>query len=164
MRIHRVLPLTILCVTMLPTPRQASAMKADVGTLAPVLIEVTPNRAAPHEIVTVTGIGLGSHRVLNVYLMDAVCQYRVEIVEQTDRLLRFRVSGKTPPGRKRVALELTSSSQEVIGAQLVQQDFYVDVDPVQLRDAPPMKPVFPTGFNKVPLYQPAGIAATPYGP
>lgn len=159
MRIDRVLPLTILCLTMFPAPTHAFRIMP--GRLTPLVMEVTPDRTAPYEIVTATGFGLDRSMVRNVYLMDSKGKYRVEILEQTDRLLRFRVAGITPPGRKRLALELIGRSEAATdGSKLVEQDFYLDVDPVQLRDAPLTKPAFPIDFKRSLMYELAEIVTT----
>src|SRR3974390_1615782 len=96
MRIDRVFLLAILCLTMFPglTP----AFRLTPGTLTSAVVEVTPNRTASDEIVTATGFGLGRSMVRNVYLVDAKGSYRVEILEQTDALLRFRVPARMGPG------------------------------------------------------------------
>lgn len=135
MRIGRVLLLTILCLTMFPL--LILAFRIVPGMLTPVVMEVTPDRAAPEEIVTLTGFGLGASMVRNVYLMDTKGDHRVEILEQTDTLLSFRVPGKITPGLKRLAIEVTDPSEKVTDrSKLVEQDCYLDVAPVQLRDAP----------------------------
>ena len=155
MRIDRVSMLAILCLTMFPLP--GHAFRITLGNLTPVVTAVTPDRTAPYEIVTVEGFGLGASMVRNVYLMDAKGDYSVDVLEQTDRLLRFRVPGKVPPGRKRLVLELTNRSEASDRSRLEETDFYVDVDPVQLRDVPPAYPTLPTDLKRNPLYQLAAV-------
>src|SRR5579864_8137352 len=104
MRINRVLQLGAMCLTVLPPA--ARAFKINPGILTPVVMKVTPDRAAPSEIVTATGLGLDRSIVRNVYLVDAEGQTRVEILDQRSTLVRFRVPGRTPPGRKQLVLEV----------------------------------------------------------
>jgi hypothetical protein len=151
MRIDRVLLLAIVCLTVFSVPTLALIVVP--GTQAPMVVEVTPDRTAPYEIVTARGFGLGRSMVRNVYLMDADGDHRVEILEQTDRLVRFRVPGRIAPGRKRLALEVTGPPEEGPGSSyLLEQDVYLDVE-IQLRDTPPKYPWLPTDVKKSALNQ-----------
>jgi hypothetical protein len=124
------------------------------GTLTPTVVEVTPDRTAPYEIVTAKGFGLGRSMVRNVYLMDADGDHRVEVLEQTDRLLCFRVPGRIALGRKRLVLEVISPSEDAADrSNLVEQDIYLEVDPIQLRDSPLMHPGLQPTVKKNPWYQ-----------
>jgi hypothetical protein len=142
-------------------PPAARAFTTVPGMVTPVVLKVTPVRTAPYEIVTLTGFGLDQSMVRDVYLLDATGENRVEILEQANTLLRFRVPGRIAPGRKRLALEVEERSEQMNdSSKLVEQDFYLDVDPVQFRDAPIPYPLLPTDFERNPPYQRAGFLST----
>ena len=131
MRTGRISLLSILCLTMFPLPGRA--FRIIPGRIAPVVTAVTPDRTALYGIVTVEGFGLSPSLVRTVYLRNAKGDYSLDVLEQTDRVLRFRVPGKVRPGRAR-PVGFTSLSVSNDRFKLEETDFYVDVDPVQLRD------------------------------
>jgi len=91
------------------------------GQIVTVMMDVTPDHATAAEVVTVTGFGLGTNVVRDVYLLEGKHAYSVEIVEQTGTLLRFRIPTNVPPGRKRLAAAVAGR------ADLVEQDLYLTV-------------------------------------
>jgi len=67
-----------------------------------VMQQVIPEEAAPGQTVMVTGYALDATNVRDVYLIDARTEYRVEILDQANRALHFRVPS-VPAGRMRLA-------------------------------------------------------------
>jgi len=145
-RISRLVP-AISCLIMFP----AGTFTLRIGPwqMPTVVMDMTPSRIAPEGIVTVTGLGLDRSMVRDVYLVDAKGNHHVEILEQVNTMLRFRVPSNMSPGLKRLAIETTAPSYEFMGSpKLVKLDFYLYVvDGASTPADPPMPyPEFPTGF------------------
>jgi len=148
-RIERILMLVpaISCLAMFP----AAAFTLRIGPwqMSTVVMNMAPARVAPEGIVTVTGFGLGQSMVRNVYLMDAKGNHRVQILEQVNTMLRFRVPSDMSLGPKRLAIERAGLAYEFMGSpKLVELDFHLDVvnDAPTPADPPMPYPTFPTGF------------------
>lgn len=59
--------------------------------LAPQISTVAPKVAKPGDTVTVNGISLGDDRVDEVYLSDHKFDMKVKVIEQTSKMIKFRV-------------------------------------------------------------------------
>src|SRR3984957_11068393 len=66
-----------------------SCLAAD--ELAPQISTVTPRVAKPGDTVTVTGVSLGENLVEEVYLSDHKFDMKVKVLEQTSKMIKFRV-------------------------------------------------------------------------
>lgn len=145
-RIEWLVP-AILCLTMLTAATTALAfnLKVNPVQMSTVIMDVIPDRVAPEGVVTLNGFGLRQSMVGDVYLMDTRGNHRVEILEQTNTLLRFRVPVDMSAGRKRLVIERIMPGDDLRGnRQLQPQDFFVTIDP-ELADPPPTS-VIPTGL------------------
>jgi hypothetical protein len=87
--------------------------------------QVNPEEALPGQTVIVTGQALDSANVRDVYLIDAKKDYRVEILDQTDMVLRFRVPS-IPAGRMRLASVAPGF------AELIEQSVFLTVPEVRV--------------------------------
>jgi hypothetical protein len=76
----------------------------DLGPTAIHVREVTPPEAKVGDIVTAHGDCLNPARVLAVYLTTGTEDYKVEILDQTDHWIQFRVPAGVPVGKYRVAV------------------------------------------------------------
>ena len=76
----------------------------DLGGLVTVMQQATPSVVRSGDVVTVTGYALDVNHVKEVYLTDGDNDYRVEIIEQGNVALRFRVPAKIPAGQMRLAV------------------------------------------------------------
>ncbi len=59
--------------------------------LAPQINSVVPRVAKPGDTVVVTGISLGVDQVDEVYLSDHKFDMKVKVLEQTSKMIKFRV-------------------------------------------------------------------------
>ena len=66
--------------------------------------EVTPAEGKAGDVLRAFGDSLGAERVLEVYLTNGFMDYKVEVMEQTDHVLTFRIPAGVPAGRFRVAV------------------------------------------------------------
>jgi hypothetical protein len=108
-RIHRIFLTAVLFLVAIPVA-SLLAWRIPVTPMA-VMEQITPEAAAPGEVVMVTGYGLGESNVRQVYLIYGKTEYGVEILKQADTKLYFRIPPNTPPGSMRVATLLTGRAE-----------------------------------------------------
>jgi hypothetical protein len=65
----------------------------------PVMRAVNPGTVKAGEVATVSGEYLDKSRVAEVYLTNGTVDAKVEIVEQTETAIKFKVPAKLAPGR-----------------------------------------------------------------
>ena len=65
----------------------------------PLMRVVEPARARPGDTVVVKGDALDKSRVSEVYLTDGANDFKVEIVQQTNTSITFKIPANTPLGR-----------------------------------------------------------------
>ena len=88
------------------------------------LREVTPAEGKIGDIVTGYGDNLNAARVKELWFTDGKSDYKVEILEQADHSIRFRIPEWVPAGRWRV---MVLSNEDV----LLEQPAYVKVRDVR---------------------------------
>jgi hypothetical protein len=137
-RVHRIFLTVVFFLALFPVT-MLFGWRIVPGQVITVMMDVTPDHATAGEVVTVTGFGLGPSLVRDVYLVDARRAYNVEVLEQTSTMLRFRVPGNVPSGKKRLAATIAGH------AELVEQDVYLFVMPAP-GGVPAAAPVNPNGL------------------
>ncbi|MCC7237335.1 MAG: hypothetical protein IT163_18660 [Bryobacterales bacterium] len=80
------------------------AAAADADNPIPMMRRAEPAVVKAGEIVTVFGESLDKSKVADVYLTTLSKQVAVEILEQTEAFIKFRVPAKTDPGRYNPAI------------------------------------------------------------
>jgi len=100
-RVHKVFLTLVFLLAAIPVARLV-AWRIPSTVPITVMQHVTPEEAAPGQSVMVTGFALDAANVRDVYLLDAKKEYRVEILDQANTELRFRVPS-VPAGRMRLA-------------------------------------------------------------
>jgi hypothetical protein len=78
---------------------------------------VDPLSAKVGEVVTANGDGIGSDTVDELYLTNSVQDVKVELIEQTDKYIKFKVPTGVKPGRWALMTHLKSGS----GIRLIEQ-------------------------------------------
>ena len=109
----------------------AAALLCAQSTM-PQMQTVEPNTAKNGDVVTVTGENLGSGIVAALFLTDGKADTRVEMVEQTDTAIKFKIPVAMKNGR--FALMVLTKGKD---AKLIEE-------PVKVLIEPPMVP--PTGY------------------
>jgi len=69
------------------------------GGDAPQMTDISQKTAKPGDVITVSGLGLSTTNVDEVYLTDHKFDMRVKVLEQTDTAVKFRVPPFAKPGR-----------------------------------------------------------------
>ena len=86
-----------------------AAASAFVGVKIPLpqvirVFGVTPPEGEPGDILTAYGDALGADHVVEVYLVNDLKNYKVEVLEQADEWFNFRIPAGIPAGMFRVAV------------------------------------------------------------
>ena len=79
-------------------------LNADIGRFVTTVQQVIPGEARPGDMVTATGYALDAEHLKELYLTKGDNDFQVEIVEQNDRSVRFKVPAKIPTGVTRLAI------------------------------------------------------------
>ncbi|HLK49004.1 MAG TPA: hypothetical protein VKT49_12765 [Bryobacteraceae bacterium] len=108
----------------------AAALLCAQSTM-PQMQTVEPNSVRKGDVTTVTGENLGSGIVAALFLTDGKADTRVEIVEQTDSAIKFKIPLAMKTGR--FALMVLTKGKD---AKLIEE-------PVKVLIEPPVVP--PTG-------------------
>jgi hypothetical protein len=69
----------------------ASCCFSGTDELSPQISTVSPRVAKPGDTVVVTGVSLGEDRVEEVYLSDHKFDMKVKVLEQSGKMIKFRV-------------------------------------------------------------------------
>jgi hypothetical protein len=89
----------------------ASCCFAGTDELSPQISTVLPRVAKPGDTVVVTGVSLGEDRVVEVYLSDHKFDMKVKVLEQSGKMIKFRV----PPfakGRMQLLMLMKQKGEE----------------------------------------------------
>lgn len=79
--------------------------------------------AKPGDVLEISGVGLSNRNIDELYLTDHKFDMRVKVLEQKDRLIRFRVPPFAKPGRMQI-LVLTKDAEP----KLLEQPLYVVIE------------------------------------
>ena len=95
------------------------------GTAQSVQItSVDPPTAKVGDVVSAIGEGIGSANVDALYLTNDVQDAKVTMIEQTDKLIKFKVPGGVKPGRWALMIHMKSGG----GTRLLEQPVKVTVE------------------------------------
>jgi hypothetical protein len=101
----------------------ATNFLALAGDLAPQMTEISQKAAKPGEIITVSGLGLNSKNIDEIYLTDHKFDMRVKVLDQKETEIKFRVPPFAKPGRMQL-LFLTKGDEP----KLLEQPVYLLVE------------------------------------
>jgi len=120
-RMNRIFLVLVLVLSAIPLAKLTGrALDNDITFLQ----QAMPTEARPGDVVTVTGYALGATHLKEIYLTDGQVDYRVEILEQTDLVVRLRVPAKIPAGQMRFAIVI------VRRPEILEQPVFLRVLPV----------------------------------
>jgi hypothetical protein len=111
---------------------------AATDELSPQISTVLPRVAKPGDTVIVTGVSLGEDRVDEVYLSDHKFDMKVKVLEQTSKMIKFRV----PPfakGRMQLLMLMKAVKEEdpkllELPAYLLIEEVSTEITQVQGQD------------------------------
>jgi len=101
----------------------AFAGTALTGDDAPQMTDISQKAAKPGDIITVSGLGLSTKNVDEVYLTDHKFDMRVKVLDQNDKAVKFRVPPFAKPGRMQL-LFLSKGEQP----KLLEQPVYLLIE------------------------------------
>ena len=101
----------------------ATGLLALASDPAPQMTDISQKAAKPGEIITVSGQGLNSKNIDEIYLTDHKFDMRVKVLEQTQSTVKFRVPPFAKPGRTQL-LFLTRGDEP----KLLEQPVYLLIE------------------------------------
>jgi IPT/TIG domain-containing protein len=116
----------------------ATGLLAFASDPAPQMTDISQKAAKPGEIITVSGQGLNSKNIDEIYLTDHKFDMRVKVLEQTQTTVKFRVPPFAKPGRTQL-LFLTKGDEP----KLLEQPVYLLIEDPETEVAsarPPLEP------------------------
>jgi hypothetical protein len=116
----------------------ATGLLALASDPAPQMTDISQKAAKPGEIITVSGQGLNSKNIDEIYLTDHKFDMRVKVLEQTQTTVKFRVPPFAKPGRTQL-LFLTRGDEP----KLLEQPVYLLIEDPETEVAaakPPPEP------------------------
>ena len=102
----------------------AASFAAYAQQAMPRMISVDPQNGKKGDVITVTGENLQKALVSKVYLTDEKIDTIVEVTEQTDTSIKFKIPAKAAPGR--LALMILTTGKD---AKYIEQPVKLTVDP-----------------------------------
>jgi hypothetical protein len=101
----------------------ATGLLALASDPAPQMTDISQKAAKPGEIIIVSGQGLNSKNIDEIYLTDHKFDMRVKVLEQTQTTVKFRVPPFAKPGRTQL-LFLTKGDEP----KLLEQPVYLLIE------------------------------------
>src|SRR5208283_4081687 len=102
----------------------AASFAAYAQQAMPRMTSVDPPNGKKGAVIAVTGDNLQKDLVSKVYLTDGKNDLVVEVTEQTDKSIKFKIPDKAAPGR--LALMILTSGPN---AKYIEQPVKVTIDP-----------------------------------
>jgi predicted transglutaminase-like cysteine proteinase len=102
----------------------AASFAAYAQQAMPRMVSVDPPNGKKGDVITVTGENLQKALVSKVYLTDEKIDTIVEVTEQTDTSIKFKIPVKVAPGR--LALMILTTGKD---AKYIEQPVKLTVDP-----------------------------------
>ena len=109
---------------------------------APQVSGMSPKSAKPGQVLDITGISLDASKIDEVFLTDHKFDMRVKVLEQNDKLIKFRVPPFAKPGRMQLLLLTKGEEPKLleVPAYVVIEDSSTEIGQVK-KDAPPAEVV-----------------------
>ncbi|MEZ5400506.1 MAG: hypothetical protein R2729_12610 [Bryobacteraceae bacterium] len=105
--------LVVFFIAALAVP--VAVVRADDNTSpVPLMRSCEPAQGRTGDVVAVTGENLGKARIAEVFLTRANEDVRVEVVAQTDKVLKFKVPSEAAVGRYSLMVLTTTSIPQLI--------------------------------------------------
>jgi hypothetical protein len=103
---------------------------------------MSPKAAKPGEVLDITGVSLDASKIDEVFLTDHKFDMRVKVLEQNDKLIKFRVPPFAKPGRMQLLLLTKGEEPKLleVPAYVVIEDSATEIGQVK-KDAPPAEVV-----------------------
>jgi len=95
----------------------AASFAAYAQAVNPRMISADPDSGKKGDIITITGENLGKAHVAKVYLTDGgdgSKDVEVQITEQTDTTIKFKIPAKVPNARPALLILTTTKPQQLI--------------------------------------------------
>jgi hypothetical protein len=92
----------------------AASFAAYAQALSPRMTAVDPDTGKRGDVITVNGENLGKEHVAKLYLTDDQNDVEVQIIEQTETSIKFKIPAKAISGRLALMILTTTKPQQLI--------------------------------------------------
>jgi len=110
----RIFKLAAVALVLMGSVKLAVSAKDPTVLPTPVMRAVTPETVKAGETATVSGEFLDKSRVADLFLTNAQGDVKVEILEQSDSAIKFRVPAKAASGRYNLLVLLVDIEPKLI--------------------------------------------------
>jgi len=90
----------------------------------PKMITVDPLNGKAGDVIVATGENLQKDAVAKLYLTDGKNDLACEMIEQTDKTIKFKIPAKVPQGARLTVMVLTTGKD----AKYIEQPVKVEID------------------------------------
>jgi hypothetical protein len=90
----------------------------------PKMVTVDPLNGKAGDVIVATGENLQKDAVAKLYLTDGKNDLACEMLEQTDKTIKFKIPAKVPQGARLTVMVLTAGKD----AKLIEQPVKVEID------------------------------------
>jgi hypothetical protein len=115
--------ISVIWIALLFVLFAAPTLGQGTASLA-IMSSVEPQSARPGDLISAYGSNLSRDSVAAVYLTDGKTDTKMEIVEQTDTLVKFRIPPATKPGH--FALMVLTNGKD---ARLIEEPVKITIEP-----------------------------------
>jgi hypothetical protein len=105
---------SLILLALLALPAFAGSDKDQGWAPTPLMRSVEPDQAKIGDVVTINGDFLDKKRVAEFYLTDGKDNFKLEVVEQTDKVVKVKIVKNTPFARLRLMVLTTGSAPQFI--------------------------------------------------
>ncbi|MCL6505971.1 MAG: IPT/TIG domain-containing protein, partial [Bryobacteraceae bacterium] len=99
---------------LVATLRYAGTLLVDAQAAFPRMTAVEPTNGKAGDVLNVTGENLGKENVAQVFLTDGKNDFKVEITEQAETAIKFKIPANIKPGRFSLMVLTTGSQPKLI--------------------------------------------------
>jgi nitrous oxidase accessory protein NosD len=112
-------------LSFVPTLLLAAGLCAVAQEPVPRMVSVDPLSGKAGDVIAVTGENLDKAKVDKVYLTDGKNDVPVEVTEQTDKTIKFKIPAKAATGERLAIMILTTGKD----AKYIEEPVTVMIEP-----------------------------------
>lgn len=114
MRHHRMLVLILGLLVTAVTVAAVGSDNKDRPTGVPLLSTVQPEQGKAGDLITAVGDYLDRSRLKELFLTNSDGDLQVEIVDQNEKLVKFKIPAKAAPGRYSLTVLMAGSEPTLL--------------------------------------------------
>jgi hypothetical protein len=95
---------------------------------SPQMNTISSRVAKPGDVIDISGLGLSTKQIDELYLTDHKFDMKVKVVEQSDKQIKFRVPPFAKPGRMQILVLTRPDEARHEDAKLLEQPLYLVIE------------------------------------